>query len=269
MTPLVTYSAGEALTGWLHEAGGDTGALVLPGGAQTRAGPHRLFLALSLALADAGIPSYRFDRSGLGDSGGDDAGFRSAAPDIAAAAAAFRNAQPHLRTVVGIGLCDGATALLLTRSAVDRLILLNPWAIDQDEGAAMAPEETRAHYRRRLLQPESWKRILTGRVNPLPALRSLLSTRQASPPTNERNALAAEIQQRMAGLPAPPHILLSDRDRTAQAFRRGPGRMLPVDTHAADHAFSGPGERERLFAWIIETINRPAGRDTPARPALS
>lgn len=267
MTPLLTDAAGGALAGWLHAAGGDTGALILAGGAQTRVGPHRLFLALSLALADAGIPSYRFDRNGLGDSGSDDGGYRSASPDIAAAAAAFRKAQPHLRTIVGIGLCDGATALLLTPGAVDRLILLNPWAIEQDSGAAMAPEETRAHYRRRLLQPESWKRILTGRVNPLPALRSLLPNRRLSSPLHEPDTLAAEIQQRMAGLPLPPHILLSDRDRTAHAFRRGPGRMLPVETHAADHAFSGPGERERLFAWIIETIKGPAASEPSMRPA--
>src|SRR3954470_23570244 len=104
---------GDALGATLDAAPGTTGLLMVTGGTQTRIGSHRMYERLAKALAENGFPCFRYDRRGVGDSAGEDPGFRGSAADIAAAAAAFRKEMPALERIVGFGLCDGATALAL------------------------------------------------------------------------------------------------------------------------------------------------------------
>ena len=67
---------------------------------------------------------------------------------------------------MGLGLCDGATALALFGKAagLDALILVNPWLVEA-EADAPPPAAIRAHYRKRLLSREGWKKILSGAVD--------------------------------------------------------------------------------------------------------
>jgi alpha-beta hydrolase superfamily lysophospholipase len=71
--------------------------LMVTGGSQTRVGSHRMYERLADALADNGYPCFRFDRRGVGDSSGEDPGFKDSGPDLAAAAAAFRLEVPSCR----------------------------------------------------------------------------------------------------------------------------------------------------------------------------
>ena len=125
---------GETLLGTLDAADGSTGVLIVSGGNEVRAGAHRAMAMLAEQLALRDVPVFRFDRRGVGDSGGENGGWESSAPDITAAAAAFRAEQPQLRRVVGFGNCDAATALALFGRAagVEALVLANPWAGDDD-----------------------------------------------------------------------------------------------------------------------------------------
>ena len=68
--------------GSLDGAGGATGLLLVTGGSQTRIGSHRMYERLAKALADNGYPCFRFDRRGVGDSDGEDPGFRGSGPDL-------------------------------------------------------------------------------------------------------------------------------------------------------------------------------------------
>ncbi|WP_443018676.1 hypothetical protein [Sphingomonas sp. 7/4-4] len=86
--------AGETLFGTLDEAPGTTGLLIVSGGNEIRVGAHRGMALLAGRLAEAGHPVFRFDRRGVGDSSGENHGFESSPDDIAAAAAAFRQAAP-------------------------------------------------------------------------------------------------------------------------------------------------------------------------------
>ncbi|MFN3288635.1 MAG: hydrolase 1, exosortase A system-associated, partial [Sphingomonadaceae bacterium] len=120
---IVTTPDGLGLAAMAHPADGTTGVLIIPGAPQTRVGAHRGFVGLADALAAASHPALRLDRRGLGDSDGEDPGFAAIGADIAAAQQALRVAFPAVRRVIGVGLCDGATALALAPDGLDALVL--------------------------------------------------------------------------------------------------------------------------------------------------
>ena len=72
---IVFPCAGERLTGTLDEAPGKTGLLIVSGGNEVRMGAHRGMASLAARLAASGVPVFRYDRRGIGDSTGSNGGF--------------------------------------------------------------------------------------------------------------------------------------------------------------------------------------------------
>lgn len=234
------------LTGTVDEAAGTTGVLVVSGGNEVRCGAHRGMAMLASRLAEHDIPAFRFDRRGVGDSEGENGGYASSAPDIAAALAAFRREQPHLARVIGFGNCDAATALLLLDRDCDALVLANPWLGDED--APLPPAALRRHYLRRLGSGAAWRAFLSNnKVAMLKGLASALSTSREQP-------LAEQVLAALARRPAT--ILLAARDRTAQVFADGvrpPAgvRVRRIDT--ASHSFAG--EDQALAQAVLAAVH--------------
>ena len=206
---------GAMLAGTLDERSATTGLLLVSGGNEIRSGAWAGQAQFAARIAEAGHPVFRFDRRGVGDSEGGNAGFRGSAADIAAALARFRAECPGMRRVIAMGNCDAASALMLARGAgCDGLILSNPWTIE-DEEAPAPPEVLRDHYRKRLSDPRALLRLLTGKVS----LGGLFaSLRAALRPAPAPTTLASEMAQGIAGFTGPIRILIAERDRTAQAF---------------------------------------------------
>lgn len=212
---------GNTLAATLDTGDATTGLLIVSGGNELRAGPWNSQAQLAERIAGAGFPVLRFDRRGAGDSEGPNGGYRSSAPDLAAALAAFRAHVPTLRRVVGYGNCDAASALMLAGGAgLDALVLANPWCFDEaddepeSEATPMPPAALRAHYLRRLTDPRALWRLLTGKVQ-LGGLASSLA--EASRPSTQ-SALAAEMDGAVANFSGPLVLLVAERDRTGQAF---------------------------------------------------
>ena len=234
-TPLIFTCEGEPLVGALHPAAqstpGSIGGLIVSGGVQVRAGPHRSHVDLANGLATEGLPTLRFDRRGVGDSGGTNPGFEMAGPDILAAIDALCR-ETGVEGCIGYGLCDGATALGLLAPYEPRLaglILMNPWTIDEaDNGNSLVMH----HYRRRLRDPRQLGRLLRGEIALGSAIASLGSTlgRSLSRVTLDRLRarprpailpLGHRLAKALSSFPGPIHIILSDHDRTASAFEAG------------------------------------------------
>ncbi len=244
---------GSTLAATLDEGDATTGLLVVSGGNELRSGAWGGQAQLAAHLAAAGFPTFRFDRRGVGDSEGPNGEFRTSAPDIAAALAAFRKACPQLTRVAAMGNCDAASALMLAQGAgCDALILTNPWTIE-DDAAAPPPEALRGHYRQRLANPAALKRLLRGEVKLGALFASLLrALRPAPPPTGLAQDMAAGI----AGFAGPASFLLAGRDRTAQAFvaawQKGDPRIRSCEV--ASHSFVEPQAREWLAKRVLEVL---------------
>jgi len=266
MRRLITFPcAGDILVGTLDAAKGTTGLLIVSGGNEIRAGAHRGMASLAAQLAAAGIPVFRFDRRGVGDSSGENRGFAESAPDIAAAAATFC-AEAGITRLVGFGNCDAATALALFHctAGIDALILANPWLADERD--ALPPAEAiKARYAARLRDPREWMRLLRGGVNIKNVLRGLRKISNIEP--QEQDELTAQVFASLAVDPSPITILLADRDNTAIAFRAAwdAAGIAAENTHirfehcnSASHSFAGAADKVWLFDQISAALSRTA-----------
>jgi exosortase A-associated hydrolase 1 len=223
--------------------------LLVTGGNEIRAGAFAGQAQLAARIAAAGFPVFRFDRRGVGDSNGENRGFRDSGGDVSAALAAFRRECPGLRRVVGFGNCDAASALMFGAGAgCDALVLANPWTIEHDDGAP-PPAAIRERYAAKLRDPRELVRLASGKVS----LRKLAgglgrALRPAPPPTS----LAMAMAEGLARFAGPVEILLAQRDRTAQAFLAAWDAADPriARCPGASHAFAEAEAR----AWLVGRI---------------
>ena len=257
--------AGLCLGASLDDGESSTGLLIVTGGSEIRAGPHRGLEQLARATSAAGFPTLRFDRRGIGDSEGVDPGFLGSGPDIAAAAQAFRRLRPDLRRIVGFGLCDGASALALHGCAagLDALILANPWVVEP--AAGLPPSAAiRRRYADRLMSLAAWRRLLSGAIDYRAALRGLRSLLR---PIDARLATRIATALGEGGLPAT--IVLATGDATAIAFvdawhgrafgrLRAGGRASVTEVTTRSHSFADRGDPERLAKICLEALRAAA-----------
>jgi exosortase A-associated hydrolase 1 len=255
---LLTFPcADQMLSGSLDEAGGPVGVLMVMGGSQTRIGSHRMYERLAKTLVDKGYPCLRFDRRGVGDSSGEDPGYRNSGLDLAAAAACLRSEAPAVERLVGFGLCDGATALALhgVDAGVSDLILVNPWLVEASSGEP-APAAIRSHYRQRLLSLSGWKKLLTGKVN----VRKLASgVRKAGSATD--TSLAEEAARGLQRFGSPATLILATGDGTAAAAAAEVERPAftglidaVIEIATDSHTFARAGDQEALESAVLAAL---------------
>lgn len=260
---------GATLVGTLDDGRAASGLLIVSGGNEVRAGAWGGQARLAARIAAKGYPVLRFDRRGVGDSAGDNGGFRSSGPDIAAAIAAFHRDVPTLQRVVALGNCDAASALMLMRcEGVDTLLLSNPWTIE-DEEAPPPPAVIREHYKQRLHDPNAIKRLLKGEV-PLgklfASLRDALRRDAPPPPEPEPEAteaakpefpgLLGEMVRGIEGFAGEIRFLIAERDRTAQTFLARWGKLDPRLRFCpgASHSFVEPEAQAWLEAQVLDVL---------------
>jgi exosortase A-associated hydrolase 1 len=253
------------------------GVLIVVGGPQYRAGSHRQFTLLARELADAGVPTMRFDYRGMGDSEGGMRTFESVAQDIRAAIDRFFAEAPGLGEVVLWGLCDGASAAAMYAPSDPRvcaLALLNPW-VRTEEGAAKAT--IRHYYRSRLLERSFWTKLLRGRFDFAGSMRSfahqltsaLGSTFAKRPKTDAATALPERMHAALAQFKGRVLVMLSGADLTAQEFAGvadsrewtkllKESRFTRRDLPKADHTCSRREWHDQVATWTREWVRSQA-----------
>lgn len=252
--PMSFECQGRRCGATLDNAPAKTGLLIVSGGNEIRAGAFNGQARMAAELAQAGFPVFRFDRRGIGDSEGENRGFRRSGKDIASALLAFRAIAPHVERVVGFGNCDAASALMLNSGAgCDALVLSNPWTIEEGESGAPPSSAIKSRYAEKLKSPGEIGRLLTGKVD-LGKLASGIV--QAVRGGQASSPLADEMRDGLQGFLGPVTILLAERDRTAQVFAE---RWDPSDTRisrcdGADHSYSSEEARKWLRDQLLAAL---------------
>lgn len=257
---------GCTLAGSLDDGRLDTGLLIVSGGNELRSGAHRGMAQLAVRLARDGFPVFRFDRRGVGDSEGENGGFLSSGPDIAAATRAFREACPGLTRIVAFGNCDAATALALHHDAgeIAALLLANPWVIEGD-GSLPVPAALRRRYWERLKNPRRLLDLVAGRVD----IRKLARGLNAARSNGEESPLARKMAMALAASPVLVSIILAEADNTAIAFEdawnrpsfqplRGGGRIRLIRIPTPSHSFARPEDAEALYRAVRNMLHHVA-----------
>ncbi len=153
------------------------GVLLVVGGPQTRAGSHRQFVLLARYLADHGVPVFRFDYTGMGDSEGEKTEFLQACPDLAKAIAVFLSRE-GVDSLCFWGLCDAVSLGLMYLSVtgdqrIHRFIAANPW-VRQSHTEAQA--YLKSYYIQRLLDKELWLKVIKLQFDFAGSFSSLLAS---------------------------------------------------------------------------------------------
>lgn len=239
--------------GSLDKGAGTTALLVVSGGNEVRTGAHRGMALLAARLAVDGVSVLRFDRRGVGDSGGPNGGYASSAADIAAAATALRREQPQVTRLVGFGNCDAASALALFGRAagIDAVVLANPWVVDAGDLPPAAA--IRRRYATRLREPGAWRRLATGGVDLSKLFKGL--RRLAEP---EPQGLADRVIAAIAAWDDDARIVLAQEDATAIAFDQAAAArrlVTPIERIATpSHSFARSGDAQALEAAIRRAL---------------
>jgi uncharacterized protein len=244
--------------------------IIVAGQPQTRVGPHRMFVELARHLAEEGIRSLRFDCSGWGDSPGPTRSFEESRFDIVTVVQSVLREDPDQQVVI-VGLCDGATAALLSlpllkadHRKVIAMILINPW-IDQEQFEAAA-ESPPNDYSEQLKSTRFWGKLLgrgsQGGSTSALALQSSKGGRQISGKRASDLSLTNAIQGSNTKFLA----VLSSQDLSAKIF----SKWLDQDEKLkqsfstentlmhprADHTFSDGAHWREACHWISQRLNQ-------------
>jgi exosortase A-associated hydrolase 1 len=257
-----------------HDA--NVGVLIMVGGPQYRVGSHRQFTLLARGLTAAGFPSLRFDYSGMGDSEGDRLGFEKTGEDVSAAIDAFIECVPGVARVVLWGLCDAASSAMMLAhrdSRVKGMVLLNPWV----HTGEYSPEVKLSHFYRPLFTDQDhWRRLFSGKIQLLPALKELVQDalallgklRPRGRPKHSQRHFIDEMLEGFQRFQYDVLLILSENDLTAKEFTtlvssdknwKSALHKPGVEVHTitgADHTFSQRSAQEQVSQMTIEWVGR-------------
>lgn len=278
----VTLTCGDdVMIGIVHSASRPAtglGVLFVVGGPQYRVGSHRQFTMMARALAGVGFSVFRFDYRGMGDSTGHARSFEEVTEDIEVAIAAFVTAEPQVTSIVLLGLCDGASAVLMAchcDARIRGLVLVNPWVrTDRSEAQAML----RYHYAHRLLGRDFWGKLVSGEVRWLESGRDLLRSLSRVLRGRDRGRGNSRhfVDRMLVGFGdfgGKTLVLLSGDDLTAREFEalcatsaswksvtsRQSVRSCVLS--GADHTFSSQGSLQEATSIVAQFASSVADQD--------
>lgn len=243
----------ETLLGTIDEGSAATGLLIVSGGNEIRAGAHRGMALLAQRLAADGTPVFRYDRRGVGDSSGENRGFASAAPDLAAALATFRE-EAGITRIVAFGNCDAASLLATDGAAlgINAVVLANPWTVEQADTLPPAAA-IHAGYVAKLRSPPEWWRLLTGGVNLRKLVRGL---RKIANAPSQPTSLATTVVDSIQTWGNRATVVLAEGDATAIAYAALPRAPITTRVPTASHSFARTADAAALEAAIRAAIRR-------------
>ena len=253
---------------------------ILSAGITHRVGPNRLHVSLARALAHRGFPTLRFDLSGVGESetATDQDSYEVRTDREVGEALNVLAARAPADRFVLVGLCSGADNSLraaLRDTRVAGAVLIEGYAFGS-QGYLID------YYSRRLIRPETWRRLIHGRISIRDVVAGISGIRRPRPapspdpddagrffrmPPPDR--IVADLRH-LAGRGTELLFVLSRDSPSEYNFRRivkpvlhgGPLQdRVEVKTFGdTDHTFSRLGLRAQLVDLVADWAGRRFAR---------
>lgn len=261
-----------------------TAIVIVPGAPQYRVGSHRQFVLMARALTQQGYTVLRIDYPGVGDTPASQpphAHNQVVYQTLKAALQTLRSQLPYIPCHVGLGLCDGASALVHSTNpdsgaalSFDGLILLNPWTEDP---TLQARGQLKHYYLKRLFRLHTWKQLVSNKIRIIPTLLDIfeqLQQARSKPPrtahgrNHNDSDKVSPLFQRLYEYPQPRLVLLSQYDMIATNFIAANKALPAAQRHAftlirgADHTFSHQQWRDELLQHIGQWLPGIKARTT-------
>lgn len=265
--------------------------ILLNAGAVPHIGPSRMYVTLARDLAQRGYVVLRMDLASIGDSppypGQAEIDVYSpyALKDVACAVEYLQRSW-HAGAITATGVCSGAYhsfKAAVARFPLSRVILINPLTFFWKPGMSLQYPEYRVaqdmrRYRKTMLNPAAWRKLLAGRVdlaNLAHVLSSRLRNRLAGPlralaravgrplsddlPTELRAVLKASVDLQFVFSVGDPGLALLQTQGGSTA--RSLQNRVTLIEHA-NHTFTDLPTRRRLLQVLTERLS--AGRPDQA-----
>lgn len=160
--------------------GPEVGALLLDVGLTYRAGPNRLYVRIARLLAAQGIPTLRFDFSGVGDSPprSDLLPFSESGPLETVRAMDWMREELGIQRLLLIGFCSGANVAFRTAVRDMRVAgigLLNHRSLEADEYSDLRSMAESYGTLGAVASSSRWWRAISGRTDYRAVFRSLMA----------------------------------------------------------------------------------------------
>ena len=258
----------------------DFGLMLINAGIVHRVGPGRLYVKLARNLAAQGVPTLRFDLSGIGDSPArrDHLPFQESALDEIGEAMDYLGGSQGLDRFILAGICSGANLSYKMAQRDPRIagaVLINPrfhlYDCGSDAHLAVEAWVFARHYRRIALfssfSTGIWRNIVTGKLrrrsvskalSALRPLRLLSSLPRKSSATNRAESDLLALKERGVRV---VHVY-SEGDEGLDYLHVLAGRRLRIWLDSglltmevidgADHTFTLLWSQQRLLQIVSE-----------------
>lgn len=188
----------------------DLAVILLNAGLTHHVGPNRLYVRLARHLAKLGVPVFRFDLSGVGDSGVRTDNLPLEQRFIADARAAMDTLAESrgMKRFILMGHCSGAIQSFMVALADDRVhgaVLMNPegaqrgWQ-DYDRRRKLQQYYQNYYGKQALGDTSRWRKLLTGKADYGSVLKNVLKNVL----WNKVTTLAFKARSRVKGYVAKP-----------------------------------------------------------------
>jgi alpha/beta superfamily hydrolase len=248
------------------------GALFLHGWSGDRTGPHRLFTRFARQLAQRGCLCLRpdFIGRGLSDGNAGEASIVGMAENAQAALNALRERLPDGAPIAVVAICSGckvAVTLAAANRDIARLVLWSAESMGDLRSSATGLRKTLnmlATYARKLGRPETWKKVLSGKVQTGMVTKALVKqeTRSAEEAVRENDVL-----KRFRAFRNPLLFVFGGSDPDAPGSRRAYARYcarngIPHELHTiahAGHSYYGEAWTRELFDVSLGFLENTLG----------
>ncbi len=148
--------------------------VILNAGFIHRVGPNRIYVKLARDIAGLGLSALRFDFTGIGDSDsrGDNMPFEQSAVRETRQAMDYLESRHGIHEFILAGICSGANVALRTACHDGRVVglaAINGTFMDTVQSQCLREHLEngirRRYYRKYLLDPGRWWKLLTGRTH--------------------------------------------------------------------------------------------------------